>query len=133
MSNNRKNRTFQKSICISEYQHAGRGQKEKKWITQCGSSIAFSMFFMLTQKRNTALISIIVALSVVEILSIVEINAFKLKWPNDIYFGLKKIAGILVSAKTEFNTHTKLTIGVGLNAKNFSDLVQTRTFYTNLK
>ena len=40
---------------------------------------------------------------------------FKIKWPNDIYLGEKKLAGILIETNIVKNNIVSLVIGVGIN------------------
>lgn len=46
-----------------------------------------------------------------------------IKWPNDIYVGDNKIAGILIqnSLKTDKVTSTILGVGININSKNFPE------------
>ncbi|HEY4800252.1 MAG TPA: biotin--[acetyl-CoA-carboxylase] ligase, partial [Bacteroidia bacterium] len=52
----------------------------------------------------------------------VERGAVKIKWPNDIYIGNKKVAGILIenSVSGNFLSHSVVGIGININQENFS-------------
>ena len=104
--------------CVAEYQLAGRGRHGRKWISPFASHIYFSYY----KKFNCSLeklsgLSLLVGIATVNALEKLGFNDISLKWPNDIYYQQKKLAGILIelSPSTENISHT--VIGIGLNVK----------------
>ena len=94
----------------------GRGQRGNSWESAPGKNITGSLLIHPQDFPASAqfLISEAVALGVSELLSIYGIHA-KVKWPNDIYVGDNKIAGILFEHVIyDRNIHRTIS-GIGLN------------------
>ena len=90
------------SIIATFCQTDGRGQQGNKWSSETGQNLLFSILLKefacfglapLPADRQF-LLSRTAALSVVAFLEKWDLPA-RIKWPNDIYVGDKKIAGIL--------------------------------------
>lgn len=106
------------SFCmvVALEQTAGRGQRGNTWEAQPGKNLTFSFHFTpasIPASKQFA-ISEAVALAVVETLGRNEIEA-KVKWPNDIYVGEKKICGILIENSIFGTDISKCIVGIGLN------------------
>ena len=103
-------------IVIAGSQTAGRGQRGNAWSSAPEMNLTFSA--VLEPGRLPAemqfYLSEIVSLSVAETLSEYGIGA-KVKWPNDIYAGEKKIAGILIENYIMGPLIKRSVAGVGLN------------------
>lgn len=113
-------------------QTAGRGQRDNAWISEPDKNLAYTVilhprFLSATQQFC---ISIAVALAVQdtirEILDTANkqylVNELKIKWPNDIYIGDKKIAGILIQNILQGATIQASIVGIGINV-NQTDFV----------
>lgn len=101
-----------RAIC----QSAGRGQRGNSWEAEPGKNLTLSI--VLKPEGFPALrqfeMSECVALGVVDALSEYGIKA-KIKWPNDIYVGDRKICGILLEHSV-MGTDLQYSIaGIGLN------------------
>lgn len=106
-------------------QTAGQGQRGNSWESEPGKNLTFSIFYRPLQLPPMAQFSMseAVALGVVEFLRNHEIEA-KVKWPNDIYVGDKKICGILIRHSILGEIVSYSVIGVGINVNQqffFSD------------
>ncbi|SFV64764.1 Biotin operon repressor / Biotin-protein ligase [hydrothermal vent metagenome] len=110
-------------ICIAKEQTQGKGQFNRKWLADKNTSILCSI------KRNFPNISLnglslVVGLSIIKTLEKhYQIVGLKIKWPNDIYYKDKKLAGILLENIVQ-NQQQSLVIGFGVNinlAKDFSN------------
>ena len=108
------------TVIVSKDQTAGRGQRGNVWLTKPGMNLTFSIVLKYEQMclRMKALdqfaISEMTALSVIDLLARYGIDA-RIKLPNDIYVGDKKICGILIehSLQGEYLSHS--IVGIGLN------------------
>jgi len=92
-------------VVVADEQIKGRGRLDREWISPAGG-LYFSAVF---KNRND--ISLLAGVAVAKTLQEFGINA-KIKWPNDIIVGEKKIAGILVEIFREY-----AIVGVGVNMK----------------
>jgi BirA family biotin operon repressor/biotin-[acetyl-CoA-carboxylase] ligase len=66
-------------------------------------------------------LSLVVGVAIVEALEKLGVDDVKLKWPNDLYFQDKKLAGILVEMSGQAGAAANLVIGMGINLNMASD------------
>lgn len=110
------------SIIAAFCQSAGRGQQGNTWSSQDGENLLFSIFmkefdcFGLTPlpAGRQFLLSRAAALSVVSFLEKWGLHP-AIKWPNDIYVGDKKIAGILIENALRGQALVRSVVGIGIN------------------
>jgi len=98
-------------------QKDGIGQSGNLWESEAGKNLTFSLFLHTHFLVATEVFQLnkIISLAVCDYLIAKKIKNVKIKWPNDIYVGNKKIAGMLshnsfLGDKLEFSI-----IGLGLN------------------
>ena len=104
------------SVCLSEYQIKGRGRRGKEWISPFGSNLYLSMYWRLDAGIAAAMgLSLVVGVAIVEALEQLNLKDVKLKWPNDLYYQDRKLAGILVEMSGQAGSAANLVIGMGLN------------------
>lgn len=103
-------------ICCAEKQTQGRGRFGRPWMSPFGENIYFSSRWQLTSclSRLSAL-SLVVSLALWASLPAVIQQATRVKWPNDLLWNNKKLAGILIEVLGETHGTTQVIIGVGLN------------------
>lgn len=106
-------------------QNKGKGQRGAVWLSQSNKSLCFSVLLrpkFLSASQNFQL-SICIALGVFDCLNELR-PGFSIKWPNDIYFENKKIAGILIENQFRKSMYQNAIVGIGLNVNqnDFSDL-----------
>ena len=101
---------------IAESQTAGRGQRGNSWESESGKNLMFSTVLYPTalKVQKNFYLSMIAAFSVVHALDSYT-EGFSIKWPNDIYWKDKKIAGILIENELEGTYITQSIIGIGVN------------------
>ena len=102
-------------VVHTDFQSAGKGQTGNSWEAERGKNLLFSM--VLYPQRIPSdelfLISQIVSLAIKQALDKYT-NYIEVKWPNDIYWQNKKLAGILIENSFQANK-VKTVIGIGLN------------------
>ncbi|NRF64522.1 bifunctional biotin--[acetyl-CoA-carboxylase] ligase/biotin operon repressor BirA [Vibrio coralliilyticus] len=104
------------SVCLAEYQAKGRGRRGREWVSPFGSNLYLSMFWRLDAGMAAAMgLSLVVGVAIVEALEEMGLAGIKLKWPNDLYYQDKKLAGILVEMSGQAGAAANLVIGMGLN------------------
>ena len=104
-------------VVTADWQRAGRGQKGNGWESERGRNLLFSLYltplFLPCQEQFR--LSQATALALTDALAEYGITA-RIKWPNDIYAGDRKIAGILIENSVGMNgTLLDSVIGIGLN------------------
>ncbi|MDR0294606.1 MAG: biotin--[acetyl-CoA-carboxylase] ligase [Prevotellaceae bacterium] len=103
-------------VWVATFQEAGRGQQQNRWESEANKNLLFSIFFRPSKLRakKQFLLSQLVSLALCNSLQEEGVKAV-IKWPNDIYVGKKKIAGILIEHYIS-GTHVLTSIaGIGLN------------------
>ncbi len=100
----------------TSFQTNGRGQLTNTWESEKEKNLLFSILFrpVWLSVKEQFLLSQAVALAVVDFLSTME-DGFMVKWPNDIYWRDKKIAGILIENNLSGTTIAASIVGIGLN------------------
>ncbi|MCL2414818.1 MAG: biotin--[acetyl-CoA-carboxylase] ligase [Bacteroidales bacterium] len=99
-------------------QTAGRGQTSKIWESESGKNLTFSLIIepKNIEAKDLPLLSQAVFDGIVNYLkTVVNSEEIRIKWPNDIYIGTKKISGILIENTIRDNQILFSVIGVGLN------------------
>lgn len=105
------------TLVWTDNQTAGRGQRGNSWESEPGANLTFSFTIAPSDLRmdRAFVISEAVSLAVSETLGEVGVEA-RIKWPNDIYVGDRKICGILIENSVRANGYVSLSVvGVGLN------------------
>ncbi len=103
-------------ICLAEYQANGRGRRGRQWVSPFGSNLYLSMYWRLDAGMAAAMgLSLAIGVAAVEAIEAMGIEGIKLKWPNDLYYGDKKLAGILVEMSGQAGGAAHLVMGMGLN------------------
>lgn len=112
------------AVCVSEYQSKGRGRRGRQWVSPFGSNLYLSMYWKLEAGMAAAMgLSLVIGVAIVEALEQLGIDGVKLKWPNDLYFNDKKLAGILVEMSGQAGGAANLVMGMGMNL-NMSEQVE---------
>lgn len=110
------------SVLSAYEQTDGRGQRGNTWTSTPGENLMFSIVLKnpKVSARDQFVINEITSLSIVDFLSQHRISA-RIKWPNDIYVGSKKICGILIenSLRGSGISSSILGIGLNINQRNF--------------
>ena len=105
-------------VVTAEYQQAGRGQVGNHWEAAAGKNLLFSL--MLRPRTVAAaqmfVLSEAISLSIVEALPAVpQWGGALIKWPNDIYYKDRKVAGILIENTLVGTTVARSVVGCGIN------------------
>lgn len=104
--------------CIAEYQTAGRGRRGREWISPFASHLYFSMYWRLDAGIERASgLSLLVGIATVNALEKLGIQGVGLKWPNDLYYQGKKLAGILIELNAQASDACHSVIGIGINVR----------------
>lgn len=110
---------------LSELQTQGRGRRGKVWQSPFAQNIYLSLVFdWLKGVGELQGLSIVVGVAVADLLSDLNVPDVGLKWPNDVWVGRKKLAGILVELQGEANGAWRVTLGLGLNVSMDDEAAQ---------
>lgn len=107
-------------VVVAGIQEAGRGRRGAAWVCPPGEGLAFTV--LLRPDEPKALwprLSLAAGLAVAEALDRHGVAA-EVKWPNDVWVGGRKIAGILVEAGEDF---VVAGIGINVGVREFPDVL----------
>ena len=102
---------------VSEEQTAGRGRQGRAWTSPRGENLLFSVLLRVTcPPSRLPPLAIAAGLAVRDaVAQAAPEAAARLKWPNDVLVGERKIAGILVETITSGTRVEAVVVGIGLN------------------
>ncbi len=108
------------TILISEYQTQGRGRLGKSFFSPRGCGIYLSYLIKPElQAKDAVFVTVAAAVAMVRAIKKVFLIDTKIKWVNDIYYGNKKLCGILTEgAVSQTGALDYAVLGVGINIKN---------------
>jgi BirA family biotin operon repressor/biotin-[acetyl-CoA-carboxylase] ligase len=104
------------TVVAADRQTHGRGQGDNRWESEPGANLTFSIILypVFVKGSQQFILSKAISLAVYDFLS-QYVSEVTIKWPNDVYVGEKKIAGILIENFIGGDCLTKTIAGIGLN------------------
>jgi BirA family transcriptional regulator, biotin operon repressor / biotin---[acetyl-CoA-carboxylase] ligase len=104
------------TVVYTNFQSAGRGQKSNRWESEDGKNLLFSVILYpsMVSPLDQFIISIFISIGICDFLKTL-VPGCQIKWPNDIYHGDDKIAGILIENSITGNAIVNSIAGIGLN------------------
>lgn len=106
------------TIVTAAAQTAGRGRRGREWVSPPGNLYASLVWRPECPLAEAAQLGFVAALALAEALDAVSPMrlALRLKWPNDLLLGGRKLAGILLESETIGGTLADfVVIGIGVN------------------
>lgn len=105
-------------VVSTEEQTAGKGMGSNGWESEVGKNLTFSlavdMSFLPAERQF--LLSEAVPLGIIEVLdTLLPADKLSIKWPNDLVYENRKLAGILINSTIKANMMDISIIGIGLN------------------
>jgi BirA family biotin operon repressor/biotin-[acetyl-CoA-carboxylase] ligase len=108
----------QSYICLAEMQTAGRGRRGRLWVSPFGHNLYLSTVHIFGAGAfGLEGLSLVVGLALVQALQAFGFSGLSLKWPNDVLWQGKKLAGILIEINGDIAGSCQVIIGLGLNLK----------------
>ena len=105
------------TICVADYQTAGRGCGTNSWESERGKNLLFSLLIHPQDipAQEQFHISMAAALALCDAMRDFGIQDTCVKWPNDLYWHDCKLAGILIEHRLAGDHIRDSIIGIGLN------------------
>ena len=114
------------TVVVSKHQTKGRGRNGNVWSNEPSLNLAFSIYkrFSDLEIDKKFMLNVITSISVYKTLEKYNLSDLKIKWPNDIMAGNKKISGILIENNIRGNRikHSVIGIGININQSKFKNL-----------
>ena len=105
-------------VVSTDEQTAGKGMGSNGWESETGKNLTFSLALDMgfLPAKTQFLLSEAVPLGIIEVIdTFLPAEKLCIKWPNDIYFENRKLAGILINSTIKASMMDVSIIGVGLN------------------
>lgn len=102
--------------CLAEYQRAGRGRHGNRWVAPLGSGLCLSLLWRFAAPPASLMgLSLAAGVVLVRALEAHGVSGCGLKWPNDLVWDGRKLAGILVEVRGEADGPCSVIVGLGIN------------------
>ncbi len=105
-------------VIITDYQKNGRGRSGNQWESEPGSNLLLSLIIFpdILSITNQFYLNLVFSLGILNTCKeITGLENFKVKWPNDVYYGDFKLAGLLIENYLSSGKIDESIIGIGLN------------------
>lgn len=117
------------SLAVCELQTAGKGRLNREWQVNRGEDLTQSVLLKVPDPSFAPLYTFCAAIAVQKaIREVTPSLSSKIKWPNDVLIGGKKVCGILCELVNQY-----VVIGVGINVNRLSFPPALQATATSLK
>lgn len=121
-------------VVLAETQTNGRGRRGRAWVSPPAQNLYYTLALSITGgPQRLSGLSLVVGLAVMQALRQMGVEQAGVKWPNDIYVGGKKIAGILMELSGDPADLCHVVIGIGINVNMTADAVEIEQAWTSMR
>ena len=103
------------TLVLAETQTAGRGRSGKRWTSAPNAGIWLTLVERSLDPATLSLLALRLGIAAADALQPFADEAVGIKWPNDLYLGRRKLAGILAEARWRDGSPEWVAIGMGVN------------------
>lgn len=104
------------TLIIADRQTAGRGRAGRRWTSAAGAGLWLTLVERPTDPKALDVLSLRLGIKLAPVLDgYADGQRVEIKWPNDLYVGGGKLAGILAEARWQDERPSWVAIGLGLN------------------
>jgi BirA family biotin operon repressor/biotin-[acetyl-CoA-carboxylase] ligase len=111
-------------VCLAEYQTAGRGRQEHRWISPYASGLCLSIKYNYKTLNGLEGLSIALAVTIAQVLFNLGIVEIGLKWPNDLLWKQRKLGGLLLESRCSKKYEVVMGLGINIKMPVVSDISQ---------
>lgn len=103
-------------LCLAEQQTAGRGRRGRQWVSPFGRNLYLSVTWGFDGgAAQLEGLSLAVGVAICQVLESFGIPSIGLKWPNDVLWRERKLAGVLLEMTGDPAGACQVVVGIGLN------------------
>lgn len=102
------------ALVLADYQTQGRGRQGRSWKSFDQAGLYFSLLLRPGERQDLGILPLLAAAGLVKSLEGLGLEP-RIKWPNDIYLGSKKLAGILLELVFRGQDLDYVILGMGVN------------------
>lgn len=103
------------TLVIADEQTAGRGRGGKRWTSGQNQGLWMTLLERPGTASGLDVLSLRLGLHAAPVLELFSGGPVRIKWPNDLYVGPRKLAGVLVEARWREQKADWVAIGIGVN------------------
>ena len=106
------------TVLATEWQPGGRGRLGRAWYAGVGEALTFSLLWRFSRGAGALSgLSLAVGVALARALAAAGVPGAALKWPNDVLWNGRKLAGILIELTGDALGPTAAVIGIGINVR----------------
>jgi len=103
------------AVVTADKQTAGRGRQGRVWHSPAGENLYLSCVLRpATPPARVPPLALAAGLAVSDVCRLLGVDA-ALKWPNDVFCGHRKLAGVLCEMSTRAGALEPVILGIGVN------------------
>ena len=103
-------------VVVANAQRLGRGRRGREWASPPGAGLYVSVVLRPTP-HAVSLLTIAAGVAVAEGVQAASGLDTRVKWPNDVYIGGRKVAGILAEGGVSADGQPHVILGFGINVR----------------
>lgn len=104
------------AVVVADIQTAGRGRRGREWVSPSGENIYMTLMLKpQCRPEKASVLTLVMAISVLEAIQEQISQPCGIKWPNDIVVNNRKVCGILTEMSAELDGIHYVVIGAGIN------------------
>lgn len=105
------------TLVLADAQEGGRGRGGRSWVSEPGAGLWMTLIERPRDPQALDVLALRIGLALSEALEPFCDGGITLKWPNDLFVGTGKLAGILIEARWRESLPEWVAIGVGVNRR----------------
>ncbi|WP_373062672.1 biotin--[acetyl-CoA-carboxylase] ligase [Gemmatimonas sp.] len=105
------------TLILADAQDGGRGRGGRSWASEADAGIWMTLIERPRDQRALDVLALRIGLALSDALEPFCDGPITLKWPNDLFVGAGKLAGILIEARWRESLPEWVAIGVGVNRR----------------
>src|SRR5258708_1898768 len=103
------------TVILADEQTAGRGRQGRRWTSGAGAGVWLTLIERPVDARALDVLALRCGLYAAEALDELADAKIQVKWPNDLYVGDRKLAGVLIETRWRGTAPDWVAVGFGLN------------------
>jgi BirA family transcriptional regulator, biotin operon repressor / biotin---[acetyl-CoA-carboxylase] ligase len=105
------------TLIVADGQTAGRGRQARPWLSAPTRGVWLTLLERPDDVSGLEVLSLRVGLALARALDPFAAALVQLKWPNDLFVGRGKVAGVLVESRWRAGRPDWIAIGLGVNVR----------------
>jgi BirA family biotin operon repressor/biotin-[acetyl-CoA-carboxylase] ligase len=105
------------TLVVADAQTSGRGRMGRAWRSEPGAGVWLTLIERPRDVAALDVLSLRIGVGLAAVLDALAATPVRLKWPNDLYVGPRKLGGVLVEVRWRDAAPEWAAIGVGVNVR----------------